>query len=274
MAATPRDGTGGGRSWRLAVDGAVLAVTERGDPAAPAAVVAHGVGSTGEFAARCWSGCAGAGYRLVTYDLRGHGDSTPLPDPADQTLAHHVRDLAALADATGARVAGGTSLGAHVAAAYAATNPPLDALLLAIPGWLGAGTATATANAAVADEIAATGVTATLARIAGEEAVPRWVVIELERAWRRHDPASLVAAFRAVAADAAPGLATLGTVTAPTGIVGLVDDPNHPFDAADAYAAALPRAALQALTLAEWGERRSILGDAALAACRTAIASR
>jgi pimeloyl-ACP methyl ester carboxylesterase len=251
------------RSWRLDGDGVVLAVTEQGDPAAPAAVLAHGVGSTGEFAARCWSGCATAGYRLVTYDLRGHGDSTPLADPADHALDHHVADLAAVVEATGARVVGGTSLGAHVAAAYAATGAPLDALLLAIPGVPGTRTP--------ADEIERTGLAATLARIARDPDVPRWVAIELDRAWPRHDPASLVAALRAVATVEAP---TLDRVTAPAGIVALVDDPGHPFAAAEAYAAALPRAALEALTLAEWGERRSLLGDAALTACRSAIASR
>lgn len=252
--------------------GVVLAVTERGDEAAPAAVLASGVGSTGEFAARCWAGCVPAGYRLVTYDLRGHGDSTPLPDPADQALGHHVADLAALADATSARVVGGTSLGAHVAAAYAATGATVDALLVAIPGWLDAGSPTALANAAVAREIESNGVAATLRRIAGDPAVPRWVVIELERSWPRHDPASLVAALTAVSRDAAPR--DLRGISAPAGVVGLVDDPAHPFEAAEAYAAALPRAALESLTLAEWGERRSILGDAALAACRRAIASR
>jgi len=256
------------------VDGVTLAVTERGDAAAPAAVLVSGVGSTGEFAARCWAGCVSAGYRLVTYDLRGHGDSTPLPDPADQALERHVRDLAAVADATGARVVGGTSLGAHVAASYALTGAAVDALLLAIPGWLGAGSPTALANAAVADELAATGVEATLARIAAEDAVPRWIVIELERSWLAHDPESLGAAFRAVAADTAPDVEALARVTAAAGVVGMVDDPAHPFAAAEAYAAALPRAALESLSLAEWGERRSILGDAALAACRRAIASR
>jgi pimeloyl-ACP methyl ester carboxylesterase len=262
------------RTWRLDVGAASLAVNERGDARAPAVVVAHGVGSTGEFAARCWSGCVEAGYRLVTYDLRGHGDSTPLLDPADQALAHHVNDLAALADATGARVVGGTSLGAHVAAAYASGGAAVDALLLAIPGWLGTGSLTAAANAAVAGEIEATGITRTLERIAADPAVPRWVVIELERSWPRHDAASLVAAFRAVANDPAPDVRALARVRAPAGVVGLVDDPAHPFDAAEAYAAALARGALESLTLAEWGERRSVLGDAALAACRRAIASR
>ena len=251
-----------------------LAVTERGEAFAPAAVVASGVGSTGEFAARCWAGCVNAGYRLVTYDLRGHGDSTPLPDPAEQTLAHHVADLAAVVADVGARVVGGTSLGAHVAAAYAASAPRLDALLLAIPGWLGAGTPTALANAAVAEEIASVGVAGTLERIAADPAVPRWVVIELERSWPRHDPASLVAALTAVSRDAAPDPALLAEVAAPAGVVGLVDDPAHPFAAAEAYVDALPRAAVESLTLAEWGERRAILGDAALAACRRAIASR
>jgi pimeloyl-ACP methyl ester carboxylesterase len=262
------------RTWRLTVDGTVLAVSERGDPAAPAAVVAHGAGSTGEFAARCWSGLAESGYRPVTYDLRGHGDSSPLPDPADHTIAHHARDLAAVAEATGARVICGTSLGAHAAAAYAATGATLDALLLAIPGALGAATPTARANAAAAGEVERDGVEAALRRVAADGDVPRWVVIELERSWPRHDAASLVAALRALALEGPPPAAALARVTAPVGIVGMVDDPMHPFAAAEAYAAAFPRAHLAALTLAEWGERRSILGDAALAAVRTAIASR
>jgi pimeloyl-ACP methyl ester carboxylesterase len=262
------------RTWRLDLGAVSLAVNERGEADAPAALVAHGAGSTGEFAARCWSGLVEAGYRLVTYDLRGHGASTPLPDPVDHALPRHVADLAALVDATGARVVGGTSLGAHVAAAYAVSGAALDALLLAAPGWLGAGAATAAAHAAVAEEVAAIGAAATLARIAADPAVPRWVVIELDRAWPAHHPESLVAALRAVAADPAPGLDALANVTAPAGVVGLVDDPGHPFAAAEAYAAALRRGALESLTLGEWGERRAILGDAALAACRRAIASR
>ena len=256
----------GVREWRIDVGGAVLAVAERGDPAAPAVVVAHGVGSTGEFAARCWAGCVEAGYRLVTYDLRGHGGSTPSDDPADHAIATHARDLVALADATSARLVGGTSLGAHVAAAYAGTHP-VDALLLAIPGTLGPDVPTSRANAAVAAEVAATGVAETLRRIAADPAVPRWVAIELERSWPRHDPASLAAALGAIANEDAPG----ATTTAPTGVVGLVDDPAHPFEAAESYARRLPRAALESLTLAEWGERRAILGDAALAACRRAL---
>jgi pimeloyl-ACP methyl ester carboxylesterase len=257
------------RSWRLAVDGAALAVTERGDDTAPAVVVAHGVGSTGEFAARCWAGCVESGYRLVTYDLRGHGDSTATDDPADHTIATHARDLAAVVEATQARLVGGTSLGAHVAAAHASRHH-VDALLLAIPGSLGPDVPTSRANAAVAAEVRATGVAETLRRIAAEAEVPRWVVIELERSWPRHDPASLAAALDAIANEPAPATAT----DAPAGVVGLVDDPAHPFEAAERYARALPRAALESLTLAEWGERRAILGDAALAACRRAIASR
>jgi pimeloyl-ACP methyl ester carboxylesterase len=260
------------RSWRFDANGVSLAVAEHGAADAPAVVVAHGVGSTGEFAARCWSGCVEAGYRLVTYDLRGHGASTSLPDPVDQALDRHVADLAALAREVGARVVGGTSLGAHIAAAYAASGAPLDAVLLAIPGWLGR--PTSTAYALFADELVLYGVPPTLARIARDPAVPRWVAIELERSWPRHDPASLLGAFRAVAAGPAPDLATLRGVHAAAGVVGLVDDPGHPFAAAEAYATALPRAALESLTLAEWGERRSILGDAALAACRRAIRSR
>lgn len=248
------------RSYRLDTGEVTLSVSERGD--GPALVVAHGIGSTGEFAARCWGGVEG--YRLVTYDLRGHGRSTPLADPRDHTIEAHARDLAALCEATRARVVGGISLGAHVAARHALTHPA-DALLLAIPGALDG----QRHSAAAADEIERDGVERTLHRIARD--ADRWVAIELERSWPRHDRTSLVAALRAIAEERP---FDVGTIEAPTGIVGLVDDPAHPFAAAEDYARAIPRASLQALTLAEWGESRRALGDAAMAACRTAIASR
>src|SRR4051794_2466582 len=58
-----------------APDGLDLAVETFGAPSAPGVVFAHGFGQT----RHAWSGSAAAlaasGYRAVTYDARGHGDS-------------------------------------------------------------------------------------------------------------------------------------------------------------------------------------------------------
>ncbi len=233
------------RRWTL--DG--LAVVEYGDPDRPAVVLAHGVGSTAEFLARCVAGPLGAaGLRLVSYDLRGHGESVPEPDPAGHALGVHAADLAAVVAATGARVAGGLSLGAHAAIRADLT---IDRLLLALPGDL---EATAAANLATARELAAYGVAAALARIAAEPSVPRWVVGELRRSWPRHDPASLVAAFTAVAREATAPL----PAGVPATVVTVPDDPAHP--------PAYPPTATT--TMADWAADLAAIGRALLTGSR------
>lgn len=254
------------RSWTLRRDGVSLAVAEWGEPGWPPAVLAHGVGSHREFVAACYAGSLRAQrWRLVAFDLRGHARSTALADPAAHALAEHAADLAAVADDVGARVAGGISLGAH-AAALLACSRPLDGLLLSLPGWLGEAPEVATTNAATADELEAVGVAGALERMAADSTAQRWVVDEVRASWTRHSPASLVAALRATAVSAAPTAAALSRVSAPTGVVGLTDDPAHPWSAAQAYAAALPHAVLAATSLAEMAADRAALGHAAITA--------
>jgi pimeloyl-ACP methyl ester carboxylesterase len=261
------------RTWTISRGVVDVVVHEYGDPAGPAAVVAHGVGSTADFVTRAFGpALAAAGYRLVAPDLRGHGASTPLPDTADHSMDAHVEDLTALVDRVSAALVGGVSLGAHVAALVAARRA-VDGLLLALPGWLGQPDATAAANAGWAAELEHAGVPATLRRISRQPGVPGWVAEEIGAAWSRHDPASLVAALRAVAVAPAPTPAQLADVTAPAGVVATTDDPAHPLAAASAYADGLPRAVLLTCRLADLGVDRSRLGELAMAAVTAARVS-
>ena len=253
-----------------------LAVCEVGDPALPAAVIAHGVGSCVEFAVACWAdGLSEAGLRLVTYDLRGHARSTPLARGADQALAAHAGDLAAVCDQFTPAVVGGFSLGGLAALQYAAdlaAEHELDVmgLLVAMPALLGPGSPTGRANAATADVVARDGVEATLRSIEADPGVPRWVVQELWASWPRHRSDSLVAALRRLGREPALDLAALSAVTVPTGIAAFADDPAHPRADADRYAAALPTSAVAETTLDAVGRDRAEVGRTAVRAWRAA----
>src|SRR3954451_1827991 len=105
----------------------------------PTALIAHGAGSSGDFVRRAFDApLREAGWRLVSYDLRGHGASTPVTDEGALGLDRHVEDMVALARRTGATLLGGVSMGAHaavLASLHPAAPPGLAGLLLTLPAW-------------------------------------------------------------------------------------------------------------------------------------------
>jgi pimeloyl-ACP methyl ester carboxylesterase len=188
----------------------------------------------------------------------------PAPVPGPDLVAHH---LAALDDAWAAAgtpvLAGGISLGAHVAATWAVRHPERCAgLLLALPAWLGAprtDSPAALAALASADQVDRHGLDRALA--AAEEGAPPWLARELDRAWRRHG-AGLSPSLRAAAVWPAPTEAELATIRVPVGVAACTDDPVHPLAVAHRWITALPRAALATTTLTALGADRESLGRA------------
>ena len=201
----------------------------------------------------------------------GIGLHAPRPRPGSQVAEHLVRDLDEAAARFGGRVlAGGVSLGAHLATSWAVRHPERCAgLLVALPAWTGApgGPPAAVAALAAADLVAASGLDAALAQV--RDGSPGWLADELDRAWRRYGP-DLPVSLRAAAATPGPEPADLSRLVLPVGIVALTDDPLHPLEAAHEWAAALPRAALVTTSLAELGRDRQALGRAAVRALRLA----
>jgi len=57
----------------------------------------------------------------------------------------------------------------------------------------------------------------------------------------RHDPASLVAALRALDGGEAPTLAEVAALDVPLTVAGWEGDPGHPFEVASSWAAAQGR---------------------------------
>jgi pimeloyl-ACP methyl ester carboxylesterase len=230
------------------------------EPGGPAAVLLPGSGSSADFVRRAF-GPALPGWGLVT----------PVPVPGAGVVEAAYAQLDAAVRRAGARLVGGVSLGAHIAARWAASNPAaLDGLLVALPAWVGAPGVVAAASGAAAAEVERLGAAGAAAR-AGRNGAPGWVAAELAAAWPRYG-AELPATLRAAAASAGPTPEELRAIDVPVGLVAFRDDPMHPADAAQDWAALLPRCAVEWLDLEDPAADRSVLGRAAVRAWERACA--
>jgi pimeloyl-ACP methyl ester carboxylesterase len=105
----------------------------------PALLLTHGYSATGEM----WRGQLGAlspYFKVITWDMRGHGASDYPQDQAAYSEAATVADMAALLDAVGAEraVVGGLSLGGYMSLAFHRAHPERTRALLIIdtgPGY-------------------------------------------------------------------------------------------------------------------------------------------
>lgn len=186
------------------------------------------------------------------------------PEP-DGLVAGYLRALHAAAR-DGPIAVGGVSLGAAVAARWALAHPrDAVAVLAALPAWTGPpGDAPAAASARhTAAALRRDGLATTTAAM--RTSSPAWLGDELARSWRRQWPA-LPDAMEEAAAYVAPTRAELGQIHTPMAVVAATDDPIHPTGVAAEWVSAAPRAALRAVSLAEFGPRPATLGAACLAA--------
>jgi pimeloyl-ACP methyl ester carboxylesterase len=122
---------------RLNRDGVNLYYEVHGD--GPVILLTHGYSATSQM----WQGQVAPlskGHKLVTWDMRGHGQSDYPADQGEYSEEKTVADMAALLDAVGAKTAivGGLSLGGYMSLAFAATHPERVRALLIIdtgPGY-------------------------------------------------------------------------------------------------------------------------------------------
>ena len=102
-------------------DGTVLAAEAKGDPAAPEVLFIHGLRQSRLSWDKQFTDPALAGFRMVRFDLRGHGDSDkPSTLESYSDADRWADDVAAVIAATKLRrpVLVGWSLGGYVAGAY------------------------------------------------------------------------------------------------------------------------------------------------------------
>jgi len=92
----------------------------------PAVLLGHGYSATG----RMWDGqrrALGDRYRVISWDMRGHGQTESPNDPAQYSAALTVADMRALLRHCGVEraVVGGLSLGGYVSLAFYLAHPEM-----------------------------------------------------------------------------------------------------------------------------------------------------
>lgn len=240
-------------AFEVAGDGPLL----RGESAGhgPDLVLCHGLSATRRYVVHGSKVLARRGYRLHTYDARGHGESQPATD--GYGYPQMADDLGRVIDeraAAGSLVVGGHSMGCQTAVTFALRAPDRVAALIlispvytpslageeAMARWderadaLEQGGPEAFARAA-AEGIEAPGYRETVERLARERAV-----------LHKH-PEAVAEALRQVPRSRPFGLMEdLAGLGMPALVVGTGDaaDPGHPFAVAEQYQAALPDSVL------------------------------
>lgn len=138
----------------------------------------------------------------------------------------------------------GVSVGAHAAAWWAsAEHRPQTGLVLAMPAWTGPADEVAAMTGVAAERIARHGIETELAGL--QRQFPGdWVTEELVSAWATLPEAELVRTLHQTARSSAPTVELLRTITSPTLVVGLRNDPLHPWSVAQLWAKTIPAATL------------------------------
>jgi len=224
----------------------------------PAAILCHGITATGRYVLHGSKALPRAGHAVITYDARGHGESDPAGAEQSYGYPELVADLERVVeerlDAGERFLLGGHSMGAHTAVAYALRRPERLAGRAVIgPTYLGT---IRTSSLEYWDGLAAAlesdGIDGFVAYIGSQQGIdPRWrdsvLRFTRERMELQRNPEALVQALREVPRSRPFGsLDELRDLQVPALVVASNDDadPGHPYEAAAAFAEALPQARL------------------------------
>lgn len=233
--------------------GVVLAGEAAGD--GPDVVLLHGLSATRRNVVQGSRHLLKRGYRLVTYDARGHGLSAPPTDAKAYEYEDLVADLERVLEELEIErpVLVGSSMGATTAMAFTLAHPErVPALVQITPAYTGERTTRVPADqwSRLADAMDK-GVDAFVDAAVPDDMPERWREVAREstrQRMERHAHLDAVAdALRVVPfSKAFDGLELLDELNAPTLVVGSRDEADflHPLDVAREYARRIPDAVL------------------------------
>ncbi len=237
-------------------DGVELSVSDDGE--GPAVVLLHGLTATRRYVVMGSRSLQRSDHRVIAYDARGHGRSSPAVDPRAYEYADLGADLEAVMDACGIQraVLAGASMGAHTLLWLALHRPDRVAGVVVItPAYLDPQQTDDPQRLAywdaLSDGLRRGGIDGFLAAQGEPRVRERWretVVKVIRQRLSAHEHLDAVAdALRVVpASHPFDSVADLAAISVPAVIVASDDeaDPEHPRAIGEAYAAAIPGARL------------------------------
>jgi pimeloyl-ACP methyl ester carboxylesterase len=221
-------------------------------------VLLHGLTATRRYVVMGSRLLERSGGRVIAYDARGHGRSTPASDPSAYGYERLAADLLAVLDALGLEraVLAGASMGAHTAVRFALRHPErVAALGLITPSYDPAADITGLDAYAGWDELAKGlsegGVEGFLAAYDFSRLPVQWrATVEkvIRQRLSAHEHPEAVANALEVVPRSRPfeDMGELALIQAPVVVVGSRDeaDPGHPLAVGERYAQAIPGAKL------------------------------
>jgi pimeloyl-ACP methyl ester carboxylesterase len=236
-------------------DGVRLAVHDDGE--GPPVVLLHGLTGTHRYVVMGSAALPRGGFRVVSYDARGHGDSLPAPDPKAYGYDVLTADLEAVLDELEIERAtlAGASMGAHTILRLALEHPDRAAALVVVTPAFVPGAVDEPARAdrwhALARGLRDGGVEGFMEAYGTPDVPERMretvLTVVRQRLGGHAHPAALADAL-----DVTPfsrpfeSLDELSAIGVPTVVVASRDeaDPEHPYAVGAAYAQAIPGARL------------------------------
>ena len=222
-----------------------LAVEDVGD--GPAVVLLHGLTASRRYVVMGSKGLLKAGFRMISYDARGHGESEPAPSPDAYGYECLAADLIDVLDSLGIEraVLAGASMGAHTALRLALEEPDLVAgLALITPAYHPDHPPGLERWDRLSDALRSGGVDGFVEAYGEAEQLDerfRETVLKVvrQRLERHEHPDAVADALRSVPRSQPFGsLDDLGRIDAPTVVVPSRDeaDPGHPYAVGEEYA--------------------------------------
>jgi pimeloyl-ACP methyl ester carboxylesterase len=236
-------------------DGVTIAGEQSGD--GPAIVLLHGLTATRRYVVMGSTSLQRAGHRVISYDARGHGRSSPAASPDAYGYDELGLDLEAVLDYAQVprAVLAGASMGAHTILWLALRRPERIAGLVVItPAYDGPASDDPGRLArwdALSEGLRTGGVEGFIEAYGEPDVPPEWretVLRVIRQRLSLHEHPDAVADALAAVPRSHPfdAVSELAAITVPTAVVASDDyaDPGHPRAVGEAYAAAIPGARL------------------------------